>query len=145
MAFRPAGAGVGIDISSFMGDGPDFGGMNQQGVVEDAKNESLSFGLSSEMANAGTQAEGMIASAHAMGEVQLANTPGTTEALAGALPKLGGMFSGVMSGGGGAAAGGGGYQMGFGSDGSYGGFGGRYGGFQDPTADIARAGFNIGG
>ena len=142
MAFRPAGAGVGIDISSFMGQGPDFGGMNEQGVVEDAKNHSMSFGLSAEMANAGTQAEGMIAKAHAMGEAQLAGTPGTTEALAGALPKLGGMFAGAMSGGGGGS---GGYQMGFGSDGSYGGFGGRYGGFQDPTADIARAGFNIGG
>ena len=145
MAFRHAGAGVGIDISSFMGPAPiDFTGMNQQGVVEAAKIESLSFGLGAEMANASTWAGGMKNKAHALGKVTLANTPGTTEALAGAIPQLGGMAGGIVSKLG-SAGGGGGYQMGFGSDGSYGGFGGRYGGFQDPTADIARAGFNIGG
>ena len=64
---RHAGAALGVDVASFIGSSatPKFSLMGEQGIYDDAKNLGLSFGLSSEIANAGTAAHGMAAKANA--------------------------------------------------------------------------------
>ena len=95
---RFGGAALGVDVASFIGDAatPKFGLMGEQGIAEDAKNHSLSFGLSSEMANAGTAAHGMVSVANAQkGAIEAGGDARFAQGLAGG---IGSMVQGIAGG-----------------------------------------------
>ena len=125
MAIRPAGAGLGIDITSFLGGGPNFGEMGQQGILEGAKNQAASFGLSAEVANAGMGALGQIAEAeHQARGIKAGGDAAAHSSMMGGISSLAGSIAGGLG------------SMNFGASG-----GGGYGQLpNNPMDDIRRAG-----
>ena len=135
---RYAGSALGVDITDFMGQGPDFGGLGTQALVDNAKNYGVGELLNASIDGAIMNADAKVAAAKERGKAQLAGTPGIGVGMTSMLPSIAGMID--------FGGGGGGLPIGRGLDGndtSYGGFGGKYGLFRDPTADLEAAGFTI--
>ena len=106
---RHAGAGIGVDLTQFMPLGPDFGRLSEQGVMDNAKNESLTFGLTADMSNAGTIAGGYMDRANILGEAATSNAQTAADAnvLTSAIGAAGKMAGGAMAGIGDGSGGGG--------------------------------------
>ena len=111
---RFGGAALGVDVASFIGNAatPKFDLQGMQAINEGAKNQALSYGLSSEIANAGTSAAGMVKVADAQaGAIEAGGAAQAQSAIAGgigsAVSGIAGGLSGMFSGGGGGGGGGG--------------------------------------
>ena len=103
---RYAGGAFGIDITDFMSQGPDFGGMGTQALKDNAQNFGLTEKLSGELAGAAQIAQAKVEAAKAEGKALLAGTPGIGQGLISQAPSLAGLidFGNIGGGGGGSGA-----------------------------------------
>ena len=110
---RYAGSALGVDITDFMGQGPDFGGLGNQALVDNAKNYGLGEVLNGKINGAIMNAEAQVAAAKELGKAQLAGTPGAMDGIARMAPSIAGMID--FGGGGGGNPVGGFGSTGFGN------------------------------
>lgn len=87
---RYAGSALGVDITDFMGQGPDFGGLGTQALVDNAKNYGVGELLNADINGAIMNAHAKVAAAKEYGKAQLAGTPGIGQGIASMLPSIAG-------------------------------------------------------
>ena len=82
---RYAGTNLGIDITDFLGKGPDFTGLGNQAQVDNAKNFGLTEHLNAAVQGSIMQGQAKVEAAKLLGEAQVAGVPSAGQQAAGGL------------------------------------------------------------
>ena len=93
---RYAGGAFGINLTDFMGEGPDYGGIGNQAQMDNARAYATGELLNADLESAIMGAKARVDAAKHLGKAQLAATPGAGQSIMSQLPSVAGGFASML-------------------------------------------------